>query len=483
MTSDKQTGPLTDSNRATPFTNALTSKRLGLLLVIVISILMAATLVELPDKLQPVLIAAIPAFLFIAVILINANLGVFYYFLYEFLRPVDFIPALRPMKIAMLIELLTLIAWVFFLIKSRKKIIWYSFNSFYLGFLAVMAVTIFTALNNRFAYNMTQAIFIDFVLFIIATNVVDTEKKLNNLIWLLLIIHLFHALKGLYNYAIIGYVSAGQRTSGVVGSSFIGDENDFALALNVMIPFAFFYFQQARSFFKKYFSLGLLLVFVLGVVSSMSRGGWVGLIAIIFICIMKSRRKFLSFVIVGALGLMVFLFAPSDYWSEVKSISDTSEATARSRINYWKAGVSMMIDNPLIGVGAGNGPVRMPEYVHGFRDSNTQWGRTFHGTLPQVMAELGGLGITLYLIMVYFALRILHKLGKQTQNRNDEGINTIANAIFTAIIGYIVTATFLSTAYYPQLWSLYSFTIILYGIYTNMHNKAEIPDIIPVSVG
>jgi probable O-glycosylation ligase (exosortase A-associated) len=479
MTTFKQTELLRDSGRGMGIAKILTPRRLGLMFVIVISLVMAAFLVELPDKLQAVLLAAVPAFMFVVVILINANLGIFYYFLYEFLRPVDFIPALRPLKIAMLIELLTLIAWVFLLIKSRRKIIWYPFNNIYAGFILVMAVTIFTALNTRFAFNMTQAILVNFVVFLIATNVVDTEKKLNNLIWLLLFIHLYHALKGLYNYAVIGFVSAGQRTSGVVGSSFIGDENDFALALNVMMPFAFFLFQHTKSIFKKYLSLGILLVYVLGVVSSMSRGGWVGMMAIVFFCIMKSKRKFLSFSIVAVFAVLVVLFAPSDYWSEVKSISNTDEATARSRINYWKAGVAMMVDNPIIGVGAGNGPIRMPEYVHGFRDSNTQWGRTFHGTLPQVMGELGGLGIILYLTMVFFALKILHNIGRGTMDGKDEGINAIANALFASIIGYVITATFLSTAYYPQLWTLFTFTFILYGIYNNMHSKAAVQELMP----
>lgn len=451
----------------------LTGRRLGIMFLILISLVMAASLVTLPILFQAVLIAAIPAFLFIVLILINVNLGVFYYFLYEFLRPSDFIPALRPLKIAMLIELLTLIAWVFFLIKSRRRIIWYNFNNVYVAFIGLMAITVITALNNRFAYNMTQAIAVNFIIYLIATNVVDSEKRLETIIWLLLSIHLYHALKGLYNYAVIGFVSAGQRTSGAVGSSFIGDENDFALALNTMIPFAFFFFQQANSLFKKYVSLGMLLIYVLAVVSSMSRGGWVGLMAIIIICILKSKRKLLSFGIVISLAVVVYAFAPSSYWSEVGSISNTNEATARSRINYWKAGVAMMVDNPLVGVGAGNGMVRMPEYVRGFRDNRTQWGRTFHGTLPQVMGELGVTGILLYLFMFGYALKILNTLDKETRYGDQERINTIAKAIFTSLIGYIVTATFLSTAYYPQLWTLYTFTLILYGIYHKMHDKTS----------
>jgi O-antigen ligase len=206
----------------------------------------------------------------------------------------------------------------------------------------------------------------------------------------------------------------------------------------------------------------------------MSRGGWVGLTGIILYCIMGSKRKVLSLAITTGLALAVVMFAPAQYWTEVNSISDTNEATARTRINYWKAGVSMFVDNPIIGVGAGNGPVRMSEYVHGFRDNATQWGRTFHGTFPQVMAELGGLGLGLYLILIIYATSLLVKIRKRAFTDNDVIVQIISSAIIGSIIGYILTATFLSTAYYPHLWTLFVLTFILY--FLPNEGKSELPN-------
>jgi O-antigen ligase len=185
------------------------------------------------------------------------------------------------------------------------------------------------------------------------------------------------------------------------------------------------------------------------------------LAAVIVFSIIRSKRKLLSLGIVGVIILAIFLFAPPDFMQQVQSISDTDEGTAQSRINYWKAAVRMYIDNPIIGVGAGNGPIRMPEYVQGFRSSATQWGRTFHGTLPQVLAELGTLGIGLYMLMVIYALRIIMRVRKRAILEDDETMVTIADGLTGAMIGYMVSATFLSTAYYPQLWTLFVFTIIL----------------------
>lgn len=407
------------------------------------------------------MIAAVPAIVVAITILKNVYLGVLFYYLLEFLRPVDFIPALRPLKIVMLTELLALIAWLFYLIKNHKNIKWDNFNNLYIAFIAVMAFTIITAMNNRYPFDLTQAMLVNFVIFLIATNIVDSRERLNRLIWLLLLVHAYHAIKGIYNFAVIGFVAAGQHTTGKTGSGFIGDENDFALALNTMIPFAYFYFMSYRQKIKKYLNLFFLIVFTGGVVASNSRGGWVGLAAIIIYCIARSRRKLLSIGIVTLLIFSILLFAPPDFMQQVQSISDTSEGTAQSRINYWKAAVRMFIDNPIIGVGAGNGPIRMPEYVQGFRSSATQWGRTFHGTLPQVLAELGTLGIGLYILMVIYALRTILGVRRKAVFEDDESMITLADGLTGAIIGYMVSATFLSTAYYPQLWTLFVFTIVL----------------------
>lgn len=421
----------------------------------------AITLALLPNMLQYAMIAAIPAVVVAIIVLRNVYLGVFFYYLLEFLRPVDFIPALRPLKIVMLTELLTLIAWLFYLIKNHINIKWDIFNNLYIGFIAVMGITVITAMNNRFPFDLTQAMIVNFIIFLIATNVVDSKERLNSLIWLLLSIHAYHAIKGLYNFAIVGFVAAGQRTTGKTGSGFIGDENDFALALNTMIPFAYFLFMSYRSGLKKYLCLFLLIIFAGGIVASNSRGGWVGLAAVIVFSIIRSKRKLLSLGIVGVIILAILLFAPPDFMQQVQSISDTSEGTAQSRINYWKAAARMYIDNPIIGVGAGNGPIRMPEYVQGFRSSSTQWGRTFHGTLPQVLAELGTLGIVLYILMVIYALRTILGVRRKAVLEDDESMITLADGLTGAILGYLVSATFLSTAYYPQLWTLFVFTIVL----------------------
>ncbi len=438
------------------------SSHIWVMVLVFISIIAGVALLFLPEKYQLTPFFVFPALIVCVYILTNPYIGVYLYFLYEFLRPCDLIPALGPLRLAMAIELLTLISWLIYLAKTRGKLTWSKFNWIFLAFLTIIAFTVITAANNRFAYNIFQLMTVTFIIFLIATNVVDSFNRLSKLIWLLLLIQFYFALKGIYNYAVIHTVVAGQQTSGTVGSGYVGDENDFALALNVMIPFAFFLVIHSRSRIKKFLSLVLLIALVFGVICSFSRGGWVGLIAALLYCILKSKRRLASLGFALLLILALVTLAPSSYWKEVETISDTKEATAQARIDYWKTAFKMYKDHPIIGVGAGNGGIWMPKYVIGFEYPATQWGRAFHGTIPQVMAELGSLGLVCYLLMIFYAVKYLSLMKKRkVSGGNDNFVESTANSVIGGIVAYLVTATFLSTTYYPQLWTLYSLAMIL----------------------
>jgi|GEM_PF-731757 len=458
--------PIVESKNKSEFKIAkqiIKSRHIWVMVLVFISIIGAVALLYLPEKYQ-----LTPFFVFTALIvsifvLSNPYIGVYLYFLYEFLRPYDFIPALRPLRLALVIVILTLISWVIYLAKTKDKVNWSKFNWIFLAFLTIIALTVITAANNRFAYNTFQSMMVTFIMFVIATNVVDSFSQLNKLIWLLLLVHFYFALRGIYNYAVVHTVVAGQQTSGSVGTGHIGDENDFALMLNVMIPFAFFMVIYSRRKIKKLLVLILSIALVFGVVCSFSRGGWIGLIAVLLYCILKSKRRLASLGFALLLILALITLAPSSYWKEVETISDVKETTALIRINYWKAALRMFADHPIIGVGAGNGGIWMPEYVTGFKYPATQWGRAFHGTIPQVMAELGSLGLACYVLMIFYAVKYLGMIKKRKVSEGDSNfVEFMSNSIIGGIISYLVTATFLSTAYYPQLWTLFTLTMILF---------------------
>jgi probable O-glycosylation ligase (exosortase A-associated) len=418
-------------------------------------------ILEIPRDFQLVIIFAIPAAIFAILILLNPFIGVYVYLLFEYLRPYDLIPALLPLKLPIVIIGITAISWVIRLSRT-KTMIWTNFSWLYLGFVALIAFTVFTADIYFYALQVFKEALVVFVMFVVAVNVVNNYSRLRKLVWLLLAIHLFLALEGISNYIFADATKAGQQTSGAVGTFFLADENDFALALNVMLPFAFFSAVYARRFYTRMIALGITVSLIFGVVSSFSRGGWVGLVAALGFCLLRTKRKVLSLSIAVVLSIALIMVAPEEYWDEISTISDTRETTAVTRLNYWKAAVNMYLDYPIVGVGASNGGAQLPNYITGYRNPATQWGRAFHGTLPQVLAELGTVGIALYLGMIITAFRYLSRIRRDAiREGGDYETIQMVDSVIGGIVAFLVTGTFLSTAYYPQLWTLFTLAMII----------------------
>ena len=432
----------------------ITVDRLILLALVLISILAGLVLLFVPEMIGWTL-TALPIVVIVCVLTIrNPFIGVFAFLTYSTLRPYDFMPFLIPLRLSMIMEVLTLVAWIVSLAVHKKRIKWSPAHTWFAVFLFPIGLGMITAVNNFYPYGVLQIVLIYFVMFVIATNVMDSMKRLKLVVWMLLLVHAYFAIKGIHTFVTGAYTDITGNTSGVVGTGSMGDENDFALAVNMMIPFAFFGFQYLKG--KAKFIYGVLLViFVLAVVASFSRGGMVGLAAIMVFGIASSQRKLIASSIVLLLLLTMFMFAPDRYWKEAESISDTSESTADARLNYWVAGLNMFFDNPIIGVGAENGKIWMPAYIHGMGDPNTQWGRTFHGTWPQILAELGLMGAIPYFMILFLSIRYLWRIRRESKDDDDPTGRFLANSLIGSLIAYQVCATFLSTAYYPQVYYMY----------------------------
>ncbi|HBZ01298.1 MAG TPA: hypothetical protein DEO84_08280 [candidate division Zixibacteria bacterium] len=432
-----------------PFVREHFSKQLLYVAFSLVCIFIALRLPFLDYKIQVALILVPIAALIGFYIIKNPFLGVCLFYLYDYSRPEVFFHAMRPLRIALLIEILTLVSWILHLIKTRKLIQWPTFNWMFLAYLGVIGSTVITAMNNRMAYNVFQSTAIYFLMYLIAINVVDSLKRLNKLIWILFLIHVLFAFKGIKGH-------------GIAGGALMGDENDFALAMNMMIPFAFFMFFNFKTNFKKFAALLVLVVLVVAVVVSFSRGGWGGVIVALTYSIIKSRKIAISLAITGVLALAIVIAAPPRYWHEVESITDTHESTAADRLHLWKAAMRMFADYPINGVGANNVGIRMPEYIISDRDSATQWGRAVHGTFPQLMSELGSLGLICYLLMLFTAFKHLRKIQKREVHSPGDNSVVLANSIMGSILSYLACATFLSTTYYPQITTLYTLTMTLF---------------------
>jgi O-antigen ligase len=222
-----------------------------------------------------------------------------------------------------------------------------------------------------------------------------------------------------------------------------------------------------------------------------SRGGFVGLVAVaVFVLLKMPVKRLKAILMILIIGGGMVCFAPQSYWDEIRTLREgTNEATAGSRIFYWKVATRMFVDHPIIGVGPANFGVWLPDYVReddrlsdGSVISGTirRWGRVCHSLYFTVLAELGIIGVVLYGLMVYWAFKEIrlglwrldrvkvseyteHKQRKEHQPLDEryEKLRSLGLGIMGGLIGFLVSGAFLSVLFYPQFWLLCSLSTAL----------------------
>lgn len=333
--------------------------------------------------------------------------------------------------------------------------------------LLFMAIHVPIAVNNYWAFQMFKSMLLYFIVYLSITNFVNSYPKVDRFIGLWVIIMLF--------CAIVGIINGGT----VPNSSFMADENDFALVMNMATPFAYFMSLQADRFKKKLFYICVVGVFIAGTIASRSRGGFIGLVTVGLFCWLKSPRKIRSTVAVALMVAVVYLSAPPTYWDEVRSIQEQNiqEGTGQERWYTWQCGWNMFLDHPIIGVGQGNFRWNFVQYepaggfqgrTHGLRDS--------HSIYVTLISELGVIGTILFFSLLYYsvrdmkvilnsakthpALRIQSEAEKDAREKLTK-LRLMALGVQGAFTGYLISGIFLSVLYLPYFWFLVAFSLAI----------------------
>ncbi len=166
------------------------------------------------------------------------------------------------------------------------------------------------------------------------------------------------------------------QTQGVGGV--MKEQNEFALALNMVIPILIVLSGMEHRSWVRWGFRAAALSCAIAVVGTYSRSGVLGLALAVFLLTWYSNRKVLGFGAMG-LGLVALLaFGPSKALDRYKTISTafsgavkqaaTSKVSAevdlsaQGRLEAWQTGLKMMKAHPFFGVGPMNFFGEFPRY-------------------------------------------------------------------------------------------------------------------------
>ena len=243
--------------------------------------------------------------------------------------------------------------------------------------------------------------------------------------------------------------------------AWLGDENDLALALDAAIAIGVYLFFLARGALRKGALTAVVLLCVLTVAATLSRGGFVGLVAIFAFLLITGPRRGRLVVFAAASAALLATLAPPEYWGEVKSIetADKGDDTGAQRIYFWKLAAKEFADHPVFGVGTRNFGIVAPLYedqVYAEQSGHHIWGRVCHSIYFTILAEQGLAGLIPFALIVCWCFlthrRIVRAARGRPEDPNLAEAALLSRALAGGLVAVLSCGAVLSAAWYPPLW-------------------------------
>lgn len=198
---------------------------------------------------------------------------------------------------------------------------------------------------------------------------------------------------------------------------------------------------------------------IFGILLTLSRTGMVaGLVVALASVVLAGRRRGWT----AAIALIV-VFAGFGYFTAVASqeardrITDAGNGTGRT--DLWEVGRRMVAANPVIGVGAGNFQQASIHYLFepGLltrTDLIVDSPKVAHNTYLGILAELGVVGLALFMTLIAACLTFAYKAAQNFRARGDPQLELMARTVLIALIGLLAADFFNSEDTQKALWLL-----------------------------
>ncbi len=398
--------------------------------------------------------------------------------IFSFFRIHEVFPILDPFRLPLVLALGTLVSLAWSIAFGRIKPFWHSlFMPFFALFLVVSVGIIFASnTGNSLTYWKDTYVKIGLMVFVIPWSLSkEREIRLGTLLILatagiVAAVTLSNQLHG------IGLVEGTRVTIGREIGSVLGDPNDLSLVLLFGASFAAAAATgRGLPVFDRILGAAVLLAVAFAVVATQSRGGILGLTAVIGIFVAERIRSKLTLgcLVVVALILLFAISGIDDRQSGGANEIGIDES-AMGRLHAWGAAIRMALDNPMTGVGLDN------FYFNYFFYSDFWDGKNHavHSTWFGVLGETGIVGLALFIWMVaaiYFGIRATKRLiGMQSDP--PPILLTSVRGLMGGLVGFCVSGTFLTQAFTWPLYIILGLTVATNRI-AEMHHSAPSEDL------
>lgn len=188
-----------------------------------------------------------------------------------------------------------------------------------------------------------------------------TVDSLKSLYWVVLTEIGAVSLGGLYLIR-EWQVARGWQT-GYRGGYMVGDGNIYSIGASVVVPLALCLGRKGRPTWQRIYSISCCLVTAGAVMIDGSRGGLLGITAALVFVFWHSRNRLRNFVLAFVILLAFNVLYSRSPMNRILHPNAGDQIGTDARLMQWHAGLRIIRDHPLMGVGFGQFKASMGQYV------------------------------------------------------------------------------------------------------------------------
>jgi len=393
-----------------------------------------------------------------------------------FFRPQDQITALNPLHLAEVSAIFGLIAMAIGRLSRGLPIT--RITPELIGVVALGGVIILTAPFSIWtggAISTFTELYVKVILiFLLLVNVLIWPRRVEQVTWLIVLATGYIAFRAVFDYARgINLVENG-RVRGAIGGMF-QNSNDLALNMVAILPLALSFVFRPVSLVKRGIAAACTGLMFMTIVASQSRSGSLGLGAALIVMAVLTLRRKPGLVAAGVIvAILAVPMLPDSYWNRLASITNAEKdatGSREARSVLLRESYDAFLAHPLTGVGAGQFKNYQP-------DGRVEAWHESHNAILQVAAELGILGVVVFVFLLFRALyapmqtrQLLKRFSGGRRRRRDPAHRPLpageedflaahAAAMSAALMGWFVCSLFASVAYH---WTLYYLMALAMG--------------------
>lgn len=378
------------------------------------------------------------------------------YLFFEYVRPQTAYPALDILPWGALFGLGSLL--VAFIDNVRKPA-GSPLNKLIVLFGCVVLLSSMAAVSPRLAFDHLRVYFDWVIIYFGIVLIVHTRERFFIFALLYMLCNYKMTQHGFLSWASRGFSFSNWGVTGAPG--WFHNSGEFGIQLTIFTPMAVAFCMALQPYWNRIAKVFFWLMPITAVGSTLatsSRGALLGLIAAASWSMRYTKyfiRTALALVVIGTVAWAV---TPAEFKARFETAGE--DGTSLHRLDRWEKAWETMKEYPLLGVGHQN----WDRYYRAKLDHYGPSGSAkVHNIFFEAGAELGftGLFALVAILITMFVLNARTRRIAKAHNMRFEYY--MAHGMDGAIIGLMVSASFVTVLYYPYVWIHAAFVTCLYN--------------------